>query len=108
MKIGGEVPYLYLEILPTLQPGVLVHVHDIHMPEEYPREKVLNRYFWNEQYLVQGLLIGSTLFQVVWGQRFCELNFPDEYRQTFAGRTSFVENNGSYSLWIRRVHSASR
>ena len=36
VRIDGEVPYLMLEVLPALQPGVLVHVHDIHFPFYVP------------------------------------------------------------------------
>lgn len=36
VRIDGEVPYLVLEVLPALQPGVLVHVHDVHFPFNVP------------------------------------------------------------------------
>ena len=32
VKIGGDVNYLFLEVLPRLKPGVIVHVHDIFFP----------------------------------------------------------------------------
>ena len=35
VKIGGDVNYLFLEVLPRLKPGVIVHVHDIFLPFEY-------------------------------------------------------------------------
>ena len=35
-KCGSDVVYLYLEVLPRLKPGVLVHVHDVFFPREYP------------------------------------------------------------------------
>lgn len=54
LKIGNDVYLEYLEILPRLRKGVIVHVHDIFLPCEYPKEWVLNlRRFWNEQYLLQ-------------------------------------------------------
>jgi len=38
-------------------PGVIIHVHDIFLPEEYPWEMVIdeNR-SWNEQYLLRALV----------------------------------------------------
>jgi predicted O-methyltransferase YrrM len=36
VRIDGEVPHLVLEVLPSLQPGVLVHVHDVHFPYNVP------------------------------------------------------------------------
>jgi predicted O-methyltransferase YrrM len=36
VRVDGEVPYLVLEVLPALRPGVLVHVHDVHFPYNVP------------------------------------------------------------------------
>jgi hypothetical protein len=36
-KIGADVNFLILDILPLLTPGVFIHFHDIPMPLEYPR-----------------------------------------------------------------------
>ncbi|MBF0244715.1 MAG: class I SAM-dependent methyltransferase, partial [Planctomycetes bacterium] len=36
LKIGSDVQYIYLEILPRLAKGVIVHIHDIFLPNEYP------------------------------------------------------------------------
>ena len=36
VRIDGEVPYLVLELLPALPPGVVVHVHDVHFPYNVP------------------------------------------------------------------------
>ena len=76
VKVGGEVNWLFLEILPQLKPGVLIHVHDIFLPFEYPREWLENRgYYWAEQYLLQALLSGSDTFEVLlalhWLSRSC-------------------------------------
>jgi len=37
VKTGGDVNYLFLHVLPLLNPGVVVHVHDIFLSYEYPR-----------------------------------------------------------------------
>ena len=51
LRIGGDVAFLFLEVLPRLQPGVVVQVHDIFLPQQYPREWVVDGLrFWNEQY----------------------------------------------------------
>ena len=57
VKIGGDVNYLFLEVLPRLKPGVIVHVHDIFLPFEYRRDWVMDEFrFWSEQYLLQAFL----------------------------------------------------
>src|SRR5688572_16196225 len=50
----GDVLFEYLELLPSLKPGVLVHVHDIFSPRDYPKGWVIDEVkLWNEQYLLE-------------------------------------------------------
>lgn len=63
---GSDVGFLFLEVLPSLPPGVLVHVHDIYLPREYPREHAeRQRWFWNEQYLLQAFLQWNSEFEIL-------------------------------------------
>lgn len=67
----GDVLFEYLQLLPTLAKGVIVHVHDIFSPHNYPdiwlKEEVR---FWNEQYLLEAFLTHNTSWKV-----FGALNF---------------------------------
>ena len=63
-KSGSDVLYLYLEVLPRLQPGVLVHVHDIFWPFSYRREWLEEGRDWTEAYLLRALLTDSDRWQV--------------------------------------------
>ena len=65
VKIGSDVNRLMLEVLPTLRPGVLVHVHDIFLPYEYPRGFFESQCCWQEQYLLQALLAENPNFEVL-------------------------------------------
>jgi hypothetical protein len=57
VKAGSDVNRIVLDILPRLAPGVLVHIHDIFLPYEYPKAWLTSkRRFWSEQYLVQAFL----------------------------------------------------
>lgn len=68
LKIGNDVQYEFFEILPKLSKGVLLHLHDIFLPAEYPKKWVLKKYlFWNEQYLLQAFLTFNGVFEVLWG-----------------------------------------
>ena len=52
----GDVVTEYLEILPVLAPGVLVHIHDIFTPRDYPESWVKKDVrLWNEQYLLEAV-----------------------------------------------------
>lgn len=62
----GDVLFEYLQVLPKLRAGVIVHIHDVFTPRDYPKFMICddNR-FWNEQYLMEALLTDSRKFEVM-------------------------------------------
>lgn len=61
---GSDVSVFFLEILPSLAPGVLVGIHDILWPFDYPPE--WTEYYFSEQYLFAAyLLAGCSWFRPV-------------------------------------------
>lgn len=54
---NSDVTVFMLEVLPRLKPGVLVHFHDVFLPDDYPAS-FLSRY-WNEQYLLAVYLLAA-------------------------------------------------
>lgn len=101
LKIGNDVRYLYNEVLPRLNKGVLVHVHDIFLPANYPRNWVLREHrFWNEQYLLQAFLTFNSAFEVALWASYLHLRFPDELRKTFSSYDPQKVWPGSF--WMRR------
>jgi len=68
VKLDSDVNRIVLDVLPTLSPGVLVHVHDIFLPYEYPREwPEVSGFHWAEQYLLQAFLACNRDFEVLVG-----------------------------------------
>jgi Methyltransferase domain len=62
----GDVLTEYLEILPKLRKGVIVHVHDIFSPRDYPPQWLYERiWLWNEQYLLEAFLTGSSEWKIL-------------------------------------------
>jgi len=62
----GDVLVEYLEILPVLKPAVIVHIHDIFTPKDYPDQLLFEEVrFWNEQYLLEALLTFNTKYKVI-------------------------------------------
>jgi Methyltransferase domain len=102
VKCCSDVNWLVLEILPRLKPGVLVHFHDIFLPQEYSKAWVMERYrFFSEQYLLQAFLIFNTEFQVVFANHYMALKHREEMAALFSNVSGF----GSTSFWIRREGS---
>jgi len=60
---GSDVTHLFLSVLPTLPPGVLVHVHDIDLPCEY-RQMLTERHY-SEQYVLAALLLDRARWRTV-------------------------------------------
>jgi len=102
LKLGGDVLYEYLDILPRLKKGVLVHIHDIFIPAEYPKDWVFkNRWFWTEQYLLQAFMAFNDSFKVLWAGSYMNHNHQDRLSLAFA---SFRKNGASPgSFWIRKT-----
>ncbi len=97
---GGDVPFLFLEVLPRLKRGVLVHIHDIFLPFEYPEEAVFPRWMWAEQYLVHAFLAFNEVFEILWPARYMWGYHQDEVLKVIpADRSVFPPS----SLWLEKV-----
>jgi predicted O-methyltransferase YrrM len=66
VKVGSEVPRIYLEIIPRLRPGVFIHIHDIFLPYLYPPD-ILSWPFWawQETVLLAALLTNNPKLEVL-------------------------------------------
>jgi predicted O-methyltransferase YrrM len=63
-KTGSDVLMIYNEIIPELPPGILIHIHDIYWPFEYPASWRQKRWAWNEVYLVRALLQNNSKLSI--------------------------------------------
>ena len=62
--MNSDVAVFFLDILPNLAPGVVVHIHDVFLPDDYPPQWI-ERYY-SEQYLLACYLLAeSTKFDVI-------------------------------------------
>lgn len=105
-KCGSDVNYYLFEILPFLAPGVLIHIHDILYPFEYPEQWVLEgKRSWNEAYAVRAFLQYNREFTILYWTSFATHVFPEKL---WALMPIAKENPGG-SLWLRtRAHARER
>lgn len=54
---NSDVAVFFLEVLPRLKPGVLVHIHDIFLPDDYPAG--WSKRLYSEQYVLAAMLLCS-------------------------------------------------
>jgi len=109
VRIGSDINFLMLDVLPRLAPGVVVHFHDIPMPFEYPKSLYTNprfRQFWTESYLLQAFLCHNDQFEVLLAMAWLMQNEPDAFRQALPLYDPQAHQAGSGSFWIRRKTSA--
>lgn len=94
-KTGSDVNHLYFEVVPTLAPGVMIHIHDMPYPFEYPARWVLEGRAWNEVYLVRALLMFNSVFRIEFWNSCLHTLRRDHYQDVPRLR-------GGSQLWIRR------
>jgi hypothetical protein len=67
--MNSDVTVFFLEVLPRLAPGVLVQIHDICLPLDYPPS--MSHTFYSEQYLLAAILLaGASTLEIVLPARF--------------------------------------
>ena len=103
VRIGNDVNFLYLEVLPRLKKGVVVHIHDIFFPYQYPKKWVVdNLVFYTEQYLLQAFLCLNRAYEVVFGNYYMLSKYSDKMHAVFARPQGYRQRNIPNSFWIRR------
>jgi hypothetical protein len=107
LRVGGDVEYLYLVVLPSLASGVTVHIHDIFLPRPYPREWVeRHRHFWTEQQFLQAFLAFNDEFEVLLMLNYLSRHHRDALTRAAPTLASNPEAEPG-SFWMRRRGSAS-
>ncbi len=62
----GDVLFECLELIPTLNKGVIVHLHDIFSPRNYLDDWLTSKIiFWNEQYLLEAFLSHNNKWKII-------------------------------------------
>jgi predicted O-methyltransferase YrrM len=110
VRLDGDVPFLFLEVLPALSSGPLIHIHDIPFPYHYPYPSDYWIYqkvwpmWWNESMLLHALLCGSRDFAVALSTPL--IRFHDEafLRRLVPDYRGLEEEPNTFSsIWIKRI-----
>ncbi|MET0661357.1 MAG: class I SAM-dependent methyltransferase, partial [Steroidobacteraceae bacterium] len=77
----GDVVFEYLELLPSLRPGVMVHVHDVFSPRDYLKQWVVDEVrLWNEQYLLEAFLSHNSSWEVIGALNYLHHDHAEPFR----------------------------
>lgn len=93
---GTDVDFLLNEVLPALPSGVLVHIHDIFLPDDYPPE--WNWRGYNEQLGVASLLTGN--WDVLFASRYVATRMGERLRETVVAALPLPAGAFESSLWL--------
>lgn len=101
IRPGGDVLFEYLELLPSLNRGVIVHVHDICSPRNYKREWLVSDIrFWNEQYLVEAFLSYNRNWEIMGALNYLYHHHFDKLKVV----VPFLnENHEPVSFYMRKI-----
>lgn len=95
----GDVLFEYLELLPILNQGVIVHIHDIFTPRDYLNDWFDNQVLlWNEQYLLEALLSNTNRYEILAALNFLK---HDHYKELSKVCPFIDENREPGSIYLR-------
>jgi hypothetical protein len=81
IKPQGDVLFEYLELLPSLNKGVIVHIHDIFSPKNYLREWLEDEVkLWNEQYLLEAFLSNNSSWEIIGALNYLHHNYYEKLK----------------------------
>lgn len=96
---GSDVDELFLNILPALPAGVLIHIHDIFLPDDYPVSWDWRGY--NEQ-LVAAPLFLSGGYELLFSSAYVASRMPEHVSRSAAGHLPLPDGAYETSLWLRK------
>lgn len=93
---GSDCDHLFNRVLPLLADGVLLHIHDIFLPDDYPRAWAWRNY--NEQQGVAALVAGG------WQPFFASHYVRTRFERTPEALARLPRHSAAIdaSLWLRR------
>ncbi len=101
----NDVLFEYLEILPELNKGVIIHIHDIFTPRHYRKEWLQDEMrLWNEQYLMEAFLYYNTHFRVLFSLNHLKNSY---YDQTKSVLTNISRTTEPGSFWLEKINNNS-
>jgi predicted O-methyltransferase YrrM len=96
LKNYGDVELEYLNILPSLNKGVIVHAHDIFLPNNYPEEWILKwKCVLTEQQLLGAYLHNNSKVEILSANNYNllnNINVPDKIEYQYGGSFWFKQN----------------
>lgn len=99
-KAASDVNWFFFRILPRLKSGVLIHLHDIFFPYEYPEEWIFERgQTWNEQYILQAFLMNNDKYKILIANHYLFAHRKRELDDLYQG----IQPSHGVSFWMQKA-----
>ncbi len=95
VRMSNDVAHLFCRIIPALKPGVVIHVHDVFLPYEYPKRFYYDCPGWGEQYMLHALL-QSGAYSMLWPGYYLQQDRPDAVEAL-----PFLKDGRAQSIWVQ-------
>ncbi len=99
-KTGSDVNYLFFEIIPRLNPGVIIHLHDIFYPFEYPHKWLKQGMVWNELFLLRSFLQYNDNYEILYFQNMIEKLYKTKLESVWPQKKQTIHGG---SFWMRKL-----
>lgn len=99
VKAGSDVDHLIFRVLPRLQRGVIVHVHDCFWPWQYRARWLKEHRDWNELYFLHAFLASNPDWEVVLFSDWLWQTHPEVVSRHLP--TTSADRPGA--LWLRKL-----
>lgn len=96
---GSDVDMLFLDVLPRLAPGVIIHIHDIFLPDGYPPSWEWREY--NEHQATAPLIFGGG-FDLLFSSHYAASRMKDAAQMKFINSLPLQPGAMETSLWLQR------
>jgi predicted O-methyltransferase YrrM len=97
---GSDVDMLFNRVMPNLPAGVIVHIHDIFLPDDYPAPWEWRGY--NEQLGVVPLLFGGG-YEVLFASHYAATRMAGRVKGGVLGGLPLSSGAWETSLWLRKA-----
>ncbi len=95
---GTDVDWLFNRVLPRLPAGILVHIHDIFLPDDYPAAWAWRGY--NEQQAIPALLAGGG-WELLFASQYAVTRLASQVQAALAALPGKPQGLPA-SLWLQR------
>ena len=102
VKAGGDIIQEYFNILPNLNKGVIIHIHDIFYPFTYPEQWVRSGRAYNEAYILRALLMNSDAYEILFFNNMMAKLCCNDYGSIWED-SSFSDKSGGGSIYLRKI-----